>query len=229
MDDSKNMEHKCKIAVLSASLGNFDKSIKHTDQSIEYDYFVFTDENFPPRFKSITSRLQAKVPKFFGWQLTPGYDYYIWLDGNIIMTDTDTIKYFYDSCQGYDMVVFRHPSRPNIRQEVRYTRKGINQESLYMLGRYQNEWLKEQNEAIESDKDYVDDLLLSGGAFMYRSNSDVQNMFKEWWYNVSRYIIQDQIAFPYVLKKSGIKFNIRSDNIFENKYLKTKRHRNRAR
>lgn len=214
--------------MISASIGNFDKPVEHVIQSIEHDYFIFTDDNFPPRFNAMTPRLQAKIPKFFGWQLIPGYDYYLWLDGNIVMTNPNTIKYFYDSCQGYDIVVWKHPARPNIRQEIRYTRKGINQESLYMLSRYQNEWLKEQNEIIELDKDYVDDLLLSGGVFMYRNSPEVHKMFKEWWHNVSRYIIQDQIIFPYVLKKSGIRFNVRPDNIFENQYLSTKGHRYHA-
>ena len=217
-----------KIAVISASLGGFDKPNIHVPQSIPCDYFNFTDDNFPPRDKAMTPRLQAKIPKMFGWQLKPGYDYYLWIDGNLSLAHPDALKYFYDNCQGYDIVVLRHPRRPNIRQEVRYTRKGINQQSTYIVGRYDQEWLKEQYSAVQADKDYTDDLLVNGGIFMYRNTPAVHAMFKEWWFNVTRYIIQDQISFPYALKKSGIKVNVLPDVFSECWYLKLAGHNHHA-
>lgn len=214
-----------KIAVISANLGGLDQSTEHVPQSIAYDYFMFTDKNFPPRFNAMTPRLQAKIPKFFGWQLAPGYDYYLWIDGNMTLSNSDSLKYFYDNCQGYDVVVLKHPVRPDIRQEVRYTRKGIKQQAMYMVKRYTNELLKEQYDAIRSDKDFVDDFLVNGGVLMYRNTPKVQRMLKEWWYHVSRYIVQDQISFPYVLKKSGVKINIRPDDIRHCLHVTIKRHK----
>ena len=213
-----------KIAVISVNLGGFDQSSFHVPQSLPYDYFMFTDENFPPRYTAMTPRLQAKIPKFFGWQLAPGYDYYLWIDGSLSLSHPDSLKYFYEQCQGQDFVVLRHPVRPNIRQEVRYTRKGLKQEAAYFTGRYTNELLKEQYDEILADKDFKDDLLVCGGIFMYKNTSEVKRMFKEWWYHVSRYIVQDQIAFPYVLKKSGIKINVRPDDIRNCPYVSAKRH-----
>ncbi len=197
-----------KIAVIQASMGGIDPQVKHVEQSIPYDHYLFTDQNFPPRDKSMTPRLQAKLPKMFGWQMVPKHEYYMWLDGNISLNNPDTLKYFYDQIQGHDIVVIKHHGRPNIRQEVRYTRKGINQQSIYIVSRYTNELLKEQYKEIQADKDYVDDLLVIGGIFMYRNTPEVQAMFREWWHNVTRYIIQDQISFPYALKKSGVKMKI---------------------
>lgn len=213
-----------KIAILSANLGKFDEPAVHAAQGMDCDRFVFDDDNFPPRANAMAPRLQAKIPKMFGWQLVPGYDYYLWLDGNISLADPDAVKFFYDACQGYDLVVFRHAKRPNIRQEVRYTRKGINQQSSYMVGRYVNELHAQQYGAIQSDKSYVDDLLVNGGAFIYRDTPTVRSMFKEWWYNITRYIVQDQISFPYAIKTNGVKANILPDNIHECKYLSLKGH-----
>jgi len=218
-----------KIAVISANLGSFDKEDPHVPQSLAHDYFKFTDENFPPRFKAMTPRLQAKIPKFFGWQLAPGYEYYLWIDGNLSLSHPDALKYFYDQCQGHDIVVLKHPVRPDIRQEVRYTRKGLKQGSLYFAGRYVNEQLKEQYDEILADKDFVDDLLVCGGIFMYRNTPEIRQMFKEWWYHVSRYIIQDQIAFPYVLKKSGVKINVRPDVYSNCPYLSARGHKYHSR
>ena len=204
-----------KICVVSANLGGFDKQQSQVEQSMVVDYRWWSDDNLPPRFQTMTPRLQEKIPKFFGWQLAPDYEYYLWVDGNISLNSTDSVKYFYDSCQGSDIVVLKHPSRPNIRQEVRYTRKGINQQSIYMVSRYSNESLKEMYDVIESDKEYLDDLLVVGGIFMYRNTPVVHKMMKEWWYYVTRYIVQDQISFPYVLQNSGVRFNILTD-VFDN-------------
>lgn len=215
---------KPKIAVITASLGGFDKTEPPVPQSIGYDYFLFTDENFPPRFNAMTPRLQAKIPKFFGWQMVPGYDYYFWIDGNLVLSSPDSLKYFFDNCQDYDIVVLKHPGRPDIRQEVRYTRKGVRQQAKYLIGRYENELLKEQYDVIKADKDFADDLLVCGGVFMYRNTPEVQQMLKEWWYYVSRYIIQDQISFPYILKKSGLRVNVRPDIYNDCPYLKPKGH-----
>lgn len=216
-----------KIAVISANLGNFDNVEQHVPQSIPYDYFLFTDENFPPRFKAMTPRLQAKIPKCFGWQMVPGYDYYLWIDADLVLTNSKSLKYFYDNCKENDVVVFRHPRRLNIGQEARYLQKGL-KTSRYLSGRYQNELIQEQMLEITQDKDFVDDMLVIGTVFMYRNTLEVQKMLKEWWYHISRYHIIDQLALPYVLKKSGLRINVRDENYTDCPFLELKTHRYHA-
>jgi hypothetical protein len=213
--------------VVSASLGGFDQPFDSVPQSIPHDFHLFTDETFPPRDKTMTPRLQAKIPKCFAWQLRPGYETYLWLDGNLRLARPDSLAHYLDALEGYDLVALRHPARPNIRQEVRYTRKGINQQSIYMLNRYPNECLKELYEVIERDQDYTDDLLVIGGIFLYRNTPEVQAMLKEWFYYMTRYIVQDQISFAYVLKKSGLKFNVLNEPYDESPYLTTQKHAKR--
>ncbi len=209
-------------------MGEYDAPQEHVSQSIDYDNHVFTDENFPPRHKVMMPRLQAKIPKCFGWQLAPDYDYYLWLDGNFILSHEDSMKHFYDNCQGHDMVVLLHPKRPNIRQEFRYVRRGMHQSS-FLQARYQNELLEEQWEVIQADKDYKDDLLLSGGMFMYKNTPAVQSALKEWWHHITRYEIMDQLAFPYVLKKAKLNLKILSDNYGHCWYVKGQGHAHRRR
>src|SRR3989344_702108 len=114
-----------KIAIISVNLGGFDKETHHVPQSLAHDYFMFTDENFPPRFNSLTPRLQAKIPKFFGWQLAPGYDYYVWLDGSFTITHPDTIKWLLQNCEGVDFAVFKHDKRQTIAEEAARVKKGL--------------------------------------------------------------------------------------------------------
>ena len=208
----------CQILVVSTT-GGIDRTAKHVPQSLEADYFLYES---PPR---LPPRLQAKIPKMFAWQLKPDYEYYMWLDGNISLAHPDTLKYFHDQIQGHDIVVIRHHRRPNIRQEVRYLRKGLREQSIYLVSRYGNEeWEAQYNEIKD---DFVDDLLVIGGIFMYRNTPEVQKMMKEWWYHVSRYNVQDQISFPYVLKKSGIKIKILDHDYTQWEMIKHEQHRKR--
>ena len=75
-----------KIAVITANLGNFDPNVDYAEQSLAYDFYKFTDENFPPRFNSMTPRLQARIVKMFGWQMVPPHDLYIWVDSSCILS-----------------------------------------------------------------------------------------------------------------------------------------------
>ena len=196
------------ICVMSANLGNFDIPPKHVPQSVPCDFYTFTDENFRPRIKAMTPRLQAKIPKLFGWQMLAGYDYYVWLDGHGVLTSPDSIKIFYENCVDNDIVVIKHRTHSSINHEFRYMRKGITQKAEYIVARYENELMREMYHEIARDKDYVDDLMVLGGMFMYRNTGAVQKMLKEWWYYVSRYAVQDQLSFAYVLKKSGLRVKV---------------------
>jgi len=214
-----------KVAVISANLGGFDNLIPHSAQSVEYDYFLYTDENFHPRYKVMTSRLQSRLPRCFGWQMVPDYDYYLWIDGNLRLKHPDSLKYFLDNISGYDVVALRHIYRPNIRQETRYIRKGVRQQSIYLVNRYDNELLDELYTLIQNDKDYIDDMLLHSGIFMYRNTAKVQAALKELWYYITRYHICDQLTFVYALRKAGLKINARPDKCNDCWFLELNRHR----
>lgn len=197
-----------KIAVVSASLGGFDRPTTHATQDMLHDYYYFNDDNFPARFNSMTPRLQAKIPKFFAWQMVPGYDYYLWLDGNITMTAHNSLRTFYEACQDHDIAALKHPRRDSVRWEARYTQRGLNEGSRYLHGRYAGEHLADQMKEIQADEQFEDNLLVNGGMFMYRNTPEVQKMMKEWWYHNSRYCTQDQVSFAYVLKKSGLRVRV---------------------
>jgi hypothetical protein len=217
-----------KVALISANIGDFDRDPIHKPQSVPYDNHRFTDENFPLRSRVMTPRLQAKIPKCFGWQLAPGYDYYLWLDGPFGLDHRDSLKHFLDKCKKHDVVVFQHLRRANIWGEYRYIRRGLWQSS-YIISRYEDEFLDEQYQVIRNDKSYKDDILFLGGIFMYKNTPQVQSALKEWWYYITRYLIMDQLAFPYVLRKAGLKINVLSDDPSKWWFVKSYGHKNRRR
>lgn len=211
-----------KVALIQASLGGIDSPVAHVEQSVPYTHHFMTGEA-----KRLPARLEAKIPKMFGWQLKPNYEYYLWLDGNISLNHSKTLEYFLEQIKEHDIVVIRHHRRPNIRQEVRYLRKGLREQSIYLVSRYNNELWQEQYDEILQDKDYMDDLLVIGGIFMYRNTPRVHEMMKEWWYHVSRYNVQDQISFAYVLKKSGIRIKVLDHDYTKWNMIKQVKHANR--
>jgi hypothetical protein len=208
-----------KILVVTAS--SIDDPVNHVEQTAKPDFYR---AELTPR---LPPRLEAKIPKMFAWQKKPGYDFYLWLDGNISLARPDAIEYLLREIEGHDIVVIRHHRRPNIRQEVRYLRKGLREQSIYLISRYKDELWKEQYDEICRDRDYVDDLLVIGGIFLYRNTPQVQAMLKEWFYHVSRYSVQDQISFPYVLKKSGIRIKVLDYDYTKWDMIKQERHKQR--
>jgi hypothetical protein len=212
------------VCVISANLGGFDKRSRHVHQSVGYNYVGFDDSNFPFRSKSITHRLQAKIPKCFGWKMVPGYEHYLWIDSNLTMTNPDTLKLFLDNCQKNDVVVLKHPKRNCIAREWEYVQKAMRQGSQYMVTRYTGEFMQEQVDEILSDKEYVDDFLVLGGIFMYKNTPIVQQVLKDWWYYISRYTIMDQFAWAYLLKKSRLKVKVLDVSFNDGVYIAHRAH-----
>lgn len=209
-----------KIAAITANLGSFDPKIAYVEQSLPYDFYRFTDENFPPRFNSMTPRLQARIVKMFGWQMVPPHDYYIWVDASCILSDKDSIKWFLEQCKGVDMAVFKHPHRKTIQQEADYLKERLRINDPYIVSRYKNELIDEQLAVIRADKGFADQNLFASTAFVFRNNSKVQSVMFHWWHYTSRYHSIDQLSLPYILFKQRCTIRIIPDNYLKIPYLK---------
>lgn len=197
-----------KVAVVTANLGKFDTVVENVPQSVPYDFYRFTDDNFPPRYCSMTPRLQARIPKMFMWQMCPGYDYYIWVDSSSALLHKDSVKWFLSQCGTEDIAVFPHGRRKTIAQEAEYIKERLRRKCEYVTPRYDNELADEQLAEIKANKTYVDDKLYHSVAFIYRNNVKVQNAMVQWWYRTSRFHSVDQLAFPYVLWLGGCSVNV---------------------
>lgn len=215
-----------KIAVVTANTGKFEKDMEKSVQDIDYDFYNFNDKVFGQRDRSMTPRLQARIPKMFAWQMVPDYDYYIWIDSSLSFTDKNSIEWFLEKCKGFEMAFFSHPNRKTVQQEYDFVVKKLEEGNNYLTPRYKNEFLSEQMEEIKKDKEFVDDFLIASSAFIYKNTKKNQEMLKEWWYHTSRYTTLEQLSLPYVLKKYNIKFNIIEEHYMRNEgttYVRTKK------
>lgn len=196
------------LAVLTANLGNFDDPVDPVPQvtKIPYKFHRFTDDNFPP-IAGLTPRLQYRIPKMFGWQMYPSFDYYIWLDGSVSLMREDSVEWFRDQIGDADIAVFKHPWRNTIREEVNFIEERLTRPDgdKYLTPRYKNGLHKEQYADILLDPDYVDDKLYASTAFIYRDSEHMRDVLRAWWLHTSRYFTVDQIVLPFLLKDSVVK------------------------
>ncbi len=205
------------VAIISANLGNFDPPGFWTHQK-GATMIQFTDNNFAPRSQSMTPRLQARIPKMFGWQMVPGYDVYIWCDASFAMQRTDSTSWLLDQLRGCDLAFFRHPDRRTIQQEYEFIKRKVEEGNKYLSVRYKDELIEDQMAAI-AGQGYVDDTLYASCAFVYRNCLQVQACLKEWWYHTSRYHSVDQLALPFVVRNSGCAVSVINENIYKIPYL----------
>ena len=208
-----------KIAILSANLGNFDDCVDPVKQDLpqgvsEIVFHRFTDQNFPP-ITGLTPRLQYRIPKLFGWQMFPGYDFYIWMDGGITFKRPDSVSWYLQQLQDADCLFFKHPWRSTIRQEVDHIEEKLKLNQPYIVPRYKNGLHKEQLAEILKDSGFVDNTLYASTVFIYRNIPKVHEAMKMWWYHQSRYFTVDQIVLPYVIYKNDLKIKVINENVFK--------------
>ena len=208
-----------KILVVSASLGGFDAKRNHEKQSVECDYFQYTDGNFPPRSKTMTSRLQARIPKMTAWEMNPGYDYYLWVDSSCRLSNKNSVKWFLEQLGDADIAVFKHPHRQTVQEEADYLKERLELEKAgkkqpYILPRYENERTDDQLKAVDPSAQ-----LFASTALIYKNDEPARKLMSTWWYNTSLYHSIDQLSLPHAITSSGAKANVIPDNYLKCEYL----------
>ena len=197
------------VALITANLGEISGPKRYVDQSVPVTVFRYDDNNFPPR-PSMTPRAQAKIPKMLGWQMRPGFDYYVWVDARFNIVREDTVEWLIEQCSDYDAAFFQHPVRSLVSEEMEFLEASIDDE--YISSRYMNE---------ECNTKWFDHphKLFAAGIFIYRNSDCVREMLKEWYFQNMRYHINDQLSLGYVIDNSECSVNTIQENIFHNRYF----------
>lgn len=235
-EPKKPLFRRC--AILSANFGNYDPEVpwvqqnrmllvrearkgripKNIEIEEEIDFTIerCNDENFPGRELALTHRLKPALIKMFGWEFFPNYNYYVWVDASKTLTSPEFGSWMIQQLGDADFAVFKHPERKTIQEEYEFVRRKLDEGNKYLLERYAGEQLDEQWKIIHRDRSYYDDALYASTGFIYRPKVDVKAMFRDWWFHKSRYLLHDQLALPYVLKKHPkIKVNVIDENIYK--------------
>lgn len=213
-----------KVALLQAALGSLDTLVSPVSQTLlpgDTLYVrTFTDANFPPRTQTMTPRLQSRIAKMFGYEMTPGYDAYLWVDASFSLQRPDCVAWFMAHLQGADFCTFAHPERSSCAEEAAFIEQKIADGSRYLSDRYRGELVEEQLTAIQQPG-FVDDQLYASMVIGYRNTPSVRAMLREWWVHTSRYHAVDQLALPLVLWQwaSSVRLSVLPGDPFNCPYL----------
>ena len=216
-----------RVGILTANLGDFDSDVDFIHQKlpngIEVVFHRWTDRNFPP-ITGLTPRFQYRIPKMFGWQMFPDCNVYIWLDGSMSLQHPNSVKWFLEQLDNNDIVIFKHPWRTTIKEEIEHIEEKLQKGSKYLTSRYKNGLHMECYAEIMKDEYFIDNKLFASTVFAYKNTEKVQEMLKNWWFRQSRYYSCDQIPLPYVLWKNNTKVKTIDENVFDFKYLTFNKH-----
>jgi hypothetical protein len=208
-----------KILLSTASFGAPLKSYWAVQQSKhEIDYRRYDDGNFPERSYSLTPVLKSKMVKMLSHEINPGHDFYIWMDSTHSIYNTDTADRLLDELEDNDIAIFRHGERTSIMQEADKIERFIRDGYKRMQRRAGDEPVRQQAEMYRADPEFTDDKLFHGSMFIYRPDNCAA-MMQDWYYQVCRYSIRDQISLPYMIYKHGLKVKVLPGSVFSNDFF----------
>jgi hypothetical protein len=212
-----------KVLVTSASCGSHCGNNVEPQNNYTTDFICLDSENYSTRNKSMRPRLVGKIPKMLAWHLYPGYDYYMWIDQLFNLNNPDAVSWFINELGDHDALFFAHPHRSSIYSEYDFCKTAMNDNNQYIIERYQDEDMDLQIKDYNLNQDYIDDLLIAAGAFIYKASlveNKNYNVMKEWFFHNCIYSVQDQISLPFLLKRLNINYKLINSNIYSFEYLK---------
>ena len=214
-----------KGVVYSAITGNYDvvKEPKYVNPNL--DYILFTNN---PDIKSDTwkgvqvsneeqldnVRLARKI-KIMGHLYLSGYDYSIWVDGKLEITD-DLEKYVLENRKTKPILCMNHYYNDCVYVEKEACCSLGKDDPIIMekqILRYREEGYPEHNGMIDS-------------CFLVRevNNPDVKQLMETWWSEVLHGSRRDQLSFNYACWKNEMLYDTTLLTLIDNKYIKQYRH-----
>jgi hypothetical protein len=149
----------------------------------------------------------AKIHKVLAHQYLD-CDYSLWIDGNIRLRFPidKLIEVYLDDA---DIAVHKHPGRDNIFQE---------KEACLERNKGDPYKLKEQVDCYKKSG-FDKDSLYECPVILRRHTPEVEKFNNYWWAEICRHSRRDQISFPYVVDKLGIKVNTFVGQIYNSPYF----------
>jgi hypothetical protein len=206
----------------------------------EFDWYCFTDNtdlqsttwkiintpyhiiNTPPdtlknNYNNITNQNTKNMmsAKYYKAQthkidILEKYDYFIWIDGSIILRDNfvKDILELINNNKDSDIILYKHSdNRKNVEEEVMFCKD---------WGKYKDQDLQSQIDTYKQNK-FQDNHLFALTSFYRKNNQSINKIFDEWWLHNLKYSYQDQVSLPYVIWESGIKnYTLLDVNVYDN-------------
>ena len=185
--------------------GNVPWRNQISSQKHEVSVSYYDDNNTASRHLAMHPRLKAKIPKMLEWKFINS-EWYVWMDSSIKLKDKDPVDKIIEALQDKPIGLFRHSYGNSIEYEAKRVLSSLEMKSEYIQKRYQGEPIKEQLIHYLGDPTFKDNKLFGMTFFVYHKS--VKKLFEDWFIENLLWSIEDQISFPYVLSKSGIKYSL---------------------
>lgn len=214
-----------RVLISSADFGNeFPKNIKIPEQNGNFEISIKShdDYNNYGRHLSLSPRMKSKIPKMMDW-INEKADFYIWIDSKFEIISENFVRDIISKLDIFDICLFRHPHRSSIKEESEFVLESMKIGSEYLISRYEGEPIKEQTFSYLSDPDFVDENLFALGLFAFSKRlvyNENNNIMKDWLFQNTYWTIQDQISFPYLLKKHRTNWTTYDFDMFNNNIVR---------
>jgi len=213
------------INIYTAIFGGFDNLVTQPPIA-DVKYTCFTDNpslqcgdwNIVVRddiLRNEEPRLRAKYFKVMSHEFFD--DLSIWIDGNIqIRFGPKRYTNFIPDLSSYiknGLALYKHPSRTCIYEEE-VVSKG--------LRKYNNAKMYNQVEAYRKEG-MPENFGLWACGVLFRNN-DSKKINELWWNEITKYTIQDQLSFAYLVWKHKLDIGVIDRDIFDQRYFYLLRH-----
>ena len=199
-----------RIAVYTCIFGKYDKIIEPLCEPDNIDYFIITDSDvkdssiwkkvsLSPFDEILMNKTNVEKNRWFkmhSFEVFPDYKYTIYIDGNIKpLTD---FTEFVNRLGKYGIAMFRHGPNNCVYQEALYNYYSIKKISNNELNKHIDYLRKNgmpENFGMTTCNVIVRD----------RDNEICRKLMDDWWEEFMNHCRRDQISFPYVVWKNGLK------------------------
>jgi hypothetical protein len=155
----------------------------------------------------------AKAHKVLGFRYVDA-PVIMWIDGNIIpLVDPQKLVDLWLGDK--DMAIFKHFARDCVYDEAVACLslvKGTQDKILKQVRAYSLAGYPEHNGLFECN------------FFIYRNTPKMQRALMQWWVEICKYSIRDQISFPYIMQINDVKMSIIKGNIRSHPYFNYRPH-----
>jgi len=199
-----------KIVVYTAITNGFDE-LKEQQNTQGADFVAFLD--FAPEQTIWQARKahvgfsdpvrDAKIHKILPQRYLPEYDYWLWMDGTLTLR-VPAKELVEKYLGGADIALFAHSCRRSVGEELACI--GYRKDDPQIMTRQVEGYQKEG---------FPDNLGLWECTMILRRNTKAVREFnKLWWEEIKKGSRRDQLSFPYVCWKTGIKINTIPGNVY---------------
>ncbi|WP_116083508.1 glycosyltransferase domain-containing protein [Tropicimonas sp. IMCC34011] len=198
---------KSERIVYTCVVGGYDKLFRPLAADTETRYIALTDD---PNLRApgwevqvidldleLSKSMQNRHCKCFPWKYLPLARTSIYVDGNVRIL-SNLSRLFDCADDGYDIVLFRHPKRNFVAEEVAecIARKKVQSREIIET---------EYSKLLEDGFVDIGHLTENGVIVRSHQSMELQNAMEHWWQFIQKFSGRDQISLHHCLHKASVR------------------------